>query len=413
MDLLNAKDRSNKYYFLKFRSVLEIIKRQNNNDSDFIELLNRLQQIKYNQLIKYSSDFLKGSVHIYYGSLSTKNKEYIDLSFNNLKINIFDSLFNFLPDESTFKIKSESNCIPLLKHNLLIETELPNNTLVKKSEKSFLLREVNKELTFNKKSISCTNSLYNDSLKLLKIKHSCLFELAYINDVTDNFYALEKFAKTLVKVLDIIQETDNLLFKRIKQNLNYIVLLGDKKNGNPPSFSTPILKSTIFLSNDLVYNSLFQLTINLVHEYAHCELHYFQDTILFIPKNETKKHYSPWREDPRPPIGIVHAIYVSYIMINFLVKLHHTKNKYFDREEVLEEIKILNHQIRIGINQCEKINLSPFSEELLEKILKNNNFIENKFDINNSVVPSKITDHLKKFTLENPLIEINKADNIV
>ncbi|GAA2598032.1 HEXXH motif domain-containing protein [Dactylosporangium fulvum] len=55
-----------------------------------------------------------------------------------------------------------------------------------------------------------------------------------------------------------------------------------------------------------------QLADTLIHEFQHSKLHGVTDLVPLNTAGGERRHYSPWRDDPRPLEGILHAVY-SYL----------------------------------------------------------------------------------------------------
>lgn len=77
------------------------------------------------------------------------------------------------------------------------------------------------------------------------------------------------------------------------------------------SFSDDIVPGAIFVTAHTSTGLLdpYNLADSLIHEYRHQKL-YLLDRLVPLVENDAVRVKSPWRDDPRPPSGLLHACFV-------------------------------------------------------------------------------------------------------
>ena len=114
-----------------------------------------------------------------------------------------------------------------------------------------------------------------------------------------------------------------------------------------------------------------QLSDGLIHEYRHN----FLNCILamkdiFKPSaKQPKIYFSPWRPDPRPEIGVFHAIFVFASVTEYYFRICKNNIPEFDKEEMRFRLILETTRTLIAINELNSFSeLNEFGLNLLRTI---------------------------------------------
>jgi len=123
-----------------------------------------------------------------------------------------------------------------------------------------------------------------------------------------DFLAPEHFDHYVIKCTNAVNKIFQVEpeFKYQLGKIQYIFPMKSAGTETTKSFTLSILPHIIFLSDS---NETIKLSENIVHECLHDELNIFMNYYKLF-SNEEHFYFSPWREDPRPIRGLIHAIYV-------------------------------------------------------------------------------------------------------
>lgn len=192
------------------------------------------------------------------------------------------------------------------------------------------------------------------------LKHEHLFS---------TFKQLPAFKQNVNHALALIKAIAPCLYGQINNLIDLIVLTTSCKAGLQTSFSSRECIGIIFCSN----KSRLDVLECLIHEYGHNEL----NTILqFQPitpfETDTAILYSPWRDDPRPMLGLFHA---AYVFTKLLIFYRHAllRQELIGREAVdfmQKRIKLLNIQLELALLQIRghSERLNPLGITLLVEL---------------------------------------------
>jgi HEXXH motif-containing protein len=99
----------------------------------------------------------------------------------------------------------------------------------------------------------------------------------------------------------------------------------------------------------------YEIADKLVHEWAHDRLFALEDEGAFLHPDERleEDHYSPWRDDPRPLQGVLHAVYVHLHVLPFWRRVHGPTHAPDVAALARDRLVRYTQQIEIGIHQLE------------------------------------------------------------
>lgn len=188
--------------------------------------------------------------------------------------------------------------------------------------------------------------------------------------------------KFLVKrAFDLINKWKSSLLNEIKKSCFDIQFIIDI-TADPDkivSFSDNSVPGCIYLSIKSYKENISYLDIadSIIHESRHQKLYLLQREMKFV-EDDSIKVYSPWREDPRPPSGLLHAIFVFIMLFEFWQYILETENEPF-KTKALWQVKKISSQLEEGFIIISKTELTNEGTELV-------NIIKNKYHELNSKV---------------------------
>jgi len=177
--------------------------------------------------------------------------------------------------------------------------------------------------------------------------------------------ALEEFGGALNDALRLIGEADRGLQQCIHDDVSFYSVIDGSEEVHK-SFSVGGLKGVIFLSRS---RSPTRLAEAIVHEYGHSQLYWLADLDRLVIPGGGALYYSPWRPDPRPLIGLFHAMYVFE---NVACVLHRLSGIGFAgcASDIAERLSFIDLQLSAAIAQIERRRLSPSGQEIVDLVIQ-------------------------------------------
>jgi hypothetical protein len=417
-----AIDRSQKFYVIKFKAVIgKLIEL---DGRDFFtptkqNFLVRLSNLKATDLIENGTDFFWLTIHRLYSNIQNGDDDFLKTNYVFFIINAFDSFYKLLPEESFIEILNtgEDNiplvknllCFPFTSDRFLTLTKLDNNKLLFKLERLDREQIITKyEVDFNDipvhHKLRATIYREHNNLTLLYQRHQSIFEDDYFIQCNGNPIWGHLLKSKLEIAISKIKSVDFDLYTRFINIVDYIIPLGSSNDIHLVSFTSAMLKRTIFLS---IYMDRSFLIESMIHEFSHCELHYAQDTILLTNEDASNKiYYSPWRPDARPLTALLHGIYVFHAIVEFFDKLLEIETDMILKDEVHKRTELILNQLFIAIKQIRKNTLSDFAAAFIDDILSSCNQVQSRlnFDLNNP--PTAIKEHKENWITEHSELTI-------
>jgi HEXXH motif-containing protein len=176
---------------------------------------------------------------------------------------------------------------------------------------------------------------------------------------------LMKFSTRIDNVLARIALAAPELSDAIRQQIGVYVLLKGT-DGVHRSFSCSDLQGVVFLSDA---RSLDVLCEAVVHEHGHNELHRIMDVDPLVDSEPETPVYSPWRPDPRPLIGLLHAVYV-FENVAWLFERMLAGNCAESAALVQRRLDLINMRLLVGIGQIDEERLTEMGRWIWQLILR-------------------------------------------
>jgi hypothetical protein len=113
------------------------------------------------------------------------------------------------------------------------------------------------------------------------------------------------------------------------------------------SFSDPAIPFSVFVSAPAQHDRLAVLRVaeNLVHETMHLQLTLFEDLCPLIDMTSGWSMYSPWKQEQRPAQGILHGLYVFYVLRWMWRQISQTTHRSTDRDFALRRSLDIEEEI--------------------------------------------------------------------
>jgi HEXXH motif-containing protein len=106
----------------------------------------------------------------------------------------------------------------------------------------------------------------------------------------------------------------------------------------------------------------------IIHEFHHNELFVLEATQRLAAPDEKAIYYSPWRPDPRPLSGLLHALHVFSGIVRFFEKVESSAQEDFDRGEVHRSRSEFCQKLRIGVSQVPQQSLTSLGKSFLQEL---------------------------------------------
>jgi uncharacterized protein len=134
------------------------------------------------------------------------------------------------------------------------------------------------------------------------------------------------------------------------------------------SFSDNSVPGALYVSirQGSKYIDKYDLADSLIHEHRHQKLYLLQRSVPLV-ELDAPLVPSPWREDLRPPSGLLHAIFVFTQLLEFWVYLH-TEGPYEIKIRAKNQIEIIRERLFIAIPTLKNTRLTPAGRELLKQL---------------------------------------------
>jgi hypothetical protein len=212
---------------------------------------------------------------------------------------------------------------------------------------------------------------------------------------------IDIFYSNLKKAINLIYLVDKG-FDRQLSKIEYVIPMAYVSKNVTKSFTLSGLPHVLFISDA---NSYLKIMENIIHETLHDELNVFMKFYdLHIDNHEL--YYSPWRDDPRPIRGLIHAIYVFtgiyQYYFNFLQNPAHLSLLSLPEQDHLKfRYNLIHYELELSFMQLASndLELNALGKKLINKL-----YDIYKISIGtqiNAGYPRSIREHIKKWRLNN------------
>jgi HEXXH motif-containing protein len=160
----------------------------------------------------------------------------------------------------------------------------------------------------------------------------------------------------IIKTLQIIERYDPATFAQFRGAVSLIALRIRPENGTantshsqlPGAFMVSVASNPLTLAQDCI------------HEFCHNRLFAIEEQGAFFDSRRCNAHtdarfYSPWRSDPRPLHGILHAVYVFTCLGRYWLNVHRDQDiRGADRDFVTQRLIRVWAQLKFGVESLQQ-----------------------------------------------------------
>jgi HEXXH motif-containing protein len=320
-----------------------------------------------------------------------------------LSMTAFDAYFHDIPDGTRVALKAVPGTTTILLPRLAVQltTGCCNSILERRGPTALAVSTPQGCLHFDLGAIQSAMRLgvavpFESAARVLSVRDLALFEAPYIEQIKDG-PADGTFLEAVSKALQFIATVDQELEARISSITDWYVQISSPKDDVHCSFTSPQLKGVIFLSN--TQNEL-QMAEAIVHEFGHTELNTLMDTEMLSSEDTRERFYSPWRSDPRPLSGLIHALYVFSRVSEFLSRAAAHPSMAARFTSIQAQRTTIYHRLRIGLKQVPLDKLTPLGTEVIEDISLRLKRQADVLGADNQDMPDHIRAHLAAWKVE-------------
>jgi HEXXH motif-containing protein len=154
---------------------------------------------------------------------------------------------------------------------------------------------------------------------------------------------LPKWVRTLSETFTLLRQVWPAMEEAVTMGLHTIVPINSPDAGKSLSCSAPCFWGAVMCSLD----EPVLMAETLLHEFSHNVLYSVIDYFgVFAGDASAAVYYSPWRPDPRPLPGVLHAVYVFERVTAYYQRLFHSRQV----DQVLQHrYAAILGRLRIGI----------------------------------------------------------------
>lgn len=246
-----------------------------------------------------------------------------------------------------------------------------------------------------------SSSAYRKHFTVTTVEDEWLFNKTARSNMVANVGQTElaDFGDAISEAVRTIGEADAGLHQCILDDVSFYSLIEGSEQEHK-SFTVSGLKGVIFLSK---CKSRTRLAEAIVHEYGHSQLYWLSDMDGLVVPDGGRRFYSPWREDPRPLIGLLHALYVFENVACFFHKLSATRPGSSDID-LPARISFIDLQIRAALAQIEGGSLTACGREIVNLIIQSINERQLAHTHNKEKAMERLQAHFISWQTNNPCL---------
>ena len=147
-------------------------------------------------------------------------------------------------------------------------------------------------------------------------------------------------------LLDVIEPLPSLLSAVSELAWNCHVILAHDDDYDV-SFSDPAIPFSVFISAPArcERNSTLRVAENLIHETMHLQLTLYEGIRPLVDTASSWCMYSPWKQQNRPAQGVLHGLYVFYVLRWMWHELSQTSRNRTDRDFALRRVSEIDQEV--------------------------------------------------------------------
>jgi HEXXH motif-containing protein len=237
------------------------------------------------------------------------------------------------------------------------------------------------------------------SCRLLLHTHPALFPDSHAAEIPADAPDPAGHAATITAALRLIRQVDPRRGEQIAAGVRWYVPLSSPDPEVHRSRTALHLRGVMFLSAARDTRTLAEA---IVHESYHGTLNARMELEPLLAGGEGQRFYSPWRDDPRPLAGLLHAIYVFAGVAEFLFRAEQAPGLADQRGAVRERRRLIVERLRLGHAQAPAELFTPAGRRLLDGLKAVIDRHEADLALPRGRMPDALAAHLTRWRAANP-----------
>lgn len=178
----------------------------------------------------------------------------------------------------------------------------------------------------------------------------------------------EAATATTAGALDLIARYDPHLSAEVRllcSDIQFIVD-SDADPGKTVSFSDDAVPGALYVAPTTSRGaiSVVDLADSIIHEHRHQKLYILQRRTPLLAADRPLVH-SPWREEPRPPSGVLHAVFVFAELLAFWRWIEHGASTGRDQGRAHDEANTISSRLLAGVAVLSTVALTDAGRRLV------------------------------------------------
>jgi HEXXH motif-containing protein len=277
------------------------------------------------------------------------------IALRDLLMTSFDAFFPVVPDGFSCRLPAaDDRAIVLPRLGVHLPDSVGPAQLCRVGRKVLRVEHGGQAVTLPLESLPADTRLAwlpvgrGESARLLLSSAPALFPDSSIGEITTEPPDPAGHAAMITSALEMIHEVDPRRGEQIAAGITWYVPLHSPNPENHRSWTAPLLRGVIFLSPSQDRRTLAEA---IVHEYYHGVLNARMELEPLLAGGAEPRFYSPWRNDPRPLSGLLHALYVFAGVAEFLLRAEGVRTLAEQRGALRERRRLVVERLRLGSAQ--------------------------------------------------------------
>lgn len=237
--------------------------------------------------------------------------------------------------------------------------------------------------------------------RLLIVADPSLFENDYIGRLVTFVGDPQGFVELIGNSLALIEAAEPQRGPQLTRDIRWYVPIDSPDRMTHNSFSVRDLFGVMFIS--AAYQDA-RLAEAMVHEYHHNQLYLLQELESLAELPAGALFYSPFRKDPRPLDGLLHAVFVFSAVATFIEQAELLPAMAPLVPSLVDRRCEVVRQVRLGLAQVPRETLTPTGAEIIDAVDAEITRHEQAFGPLRAPLPEPLASHLASWTAANPAL---------
>jgi HEXXH motif-containing protein len=319
----------------------------------------------------------------------------------------FDSFFHRLPEGSTVELEAVADSDVLLPRLGVLVEAAGRPAILRKTGRDSLRVEAGNAYEIDIHAIDPAVRLPrleipgHPDMSLVLAADKSIFRKSYFPKLAPKTLKAQGLADMIGRALAFISQVLPVTAADLIALIKWYVPLYTPDMRTHNSFSSEDLIGVIFLSEAYAEENLAEA---IVHEYLHNQLYLLMEAHDVVQFETEQKYYSPWRTDPRPNYGLIHACHVFSGVADFYAAAEKLP-MLSDRHDAFHRNRIKRCiQVRMGLRQIRRDLLPELGQRLVDAMEDEVAEHEADLGITDHEMPDWLAAHLANWQRDNALL---------